>query len=220
MKNRLDLFYSAGSHLFINKGYARTQMKDIAQHIGLSTGMIYQYFKGKNELLSFILKCTIEPSYLEQEQEYPIQVDQFDYLDEEIDAALQENAKTLSAGIDDPAYTPEKMFSDAFDVIAKYGVGCLIIEHNPDDLPELTEIYQTFRQLFFKQVYQYAERFIKEGSLRAVPDIHYATRAMVEVMAFWGMHIMNDAYEMDQEITHEQAKSFCLDNLVHAYVVK
>lgn len=219
MKNRLDLFYTAGSHLFINKGYARTQMKDIAKQIGLSTGMIYQYFKSKNDLLNFILKCTIEPEYIEKEYDYPIQAELFDHLDKEIEQALQRNAEGFNQGMADPDYTPEKMFADAYDVIAKYGVGCLIIEHNVDDLSKLADSYQAFRRLFFKQVYQYVDRFIKEGSFRQVTDVHYTTRAIVEIMVFWGMHIMNDAFEVDKEITREKAKAICLDNLIHAYVV-
>lgn len=220
MKNRLDLFYGAGSHLFINKGYARTQMKDIAQQIGLSTGMIYQYFKGKNDLLDFIIKCTIEPSYLHQDFDYPIQGQLFEHLDQEIDAAFEKNAADFNKGMENPNYTLVEMFSDAFDVIAKYGVGCLIIEHNVDDLPKLAESYRDFRKIYFKQVYQYVERFINEGQMREVEDKHYTTRTIIELLAFWGMHIMNDAFERDEALTHEKAKKICLDNLIPAYSKK
>jgi len=43
----MNLIFDAASQLFINKGYARAQMKDIAKEIGLSTGMLYVYFTGK-----------------------------------------------------------------------------------------------------------------------------------------------------------------------------
>lgn len=220
MKNRLDLFYAAGSHLFINKGYARTQMKDIAQQIGLSTGMIYQYFKSKNDLLDFIIKCTIEPSYLNQAFDYPIQSQLFEQLDQEIDDAFEKNAIDFSKGMENSDYSLAEMFSDAYDVIAKYGVGCLIIEHNVEDLPKLAESYRTFREIYYKQVYQYVERFINEGQMRQVEDKHYTTRTIIEILAFWGMHIMNDAFERDETVTHEKAKQVCLDNLIPAYSVK
>lgn len=64
MENRLQTIYEAASSLFINKGYMRTQMKDIAKEIGLSTGMLYVYFKGKKDILDFILKCTIDLSLI------------------------------------------------------------------------------------------------------------------------------------------------------------
>ncbi|MDF2987212.1 MAG: transcriptional regulator, partial [Eubacterium sp.] len=63
MENRMKLIFDAASYLFINKGYARTQIKDIAKEIGLSTGMLYVYFTGKRDILSFILKGTIDPAF-------------------------------------------------------------------------------------------------------------------------------------------------------------
>ena len=101
MENRMNLIFNEASHLFINKGYARTQMKDIAKEIGLSTGMLYVYFTGKRELLSFLLKGTIEPAFVTKEFELPIRSELFESLDSEIIEAFEQNTKAFSAHLDD-----------------------------------------------------------------------------------------------------------------------
>jgi AcrR family transcriptional regulator len=36
---------------FSEKGYHETTMRDISKSLGLSTGAVYRYFKGKDEIL-------------------------------------------------------------------------------------------------------------------------------------------------------------------------
>ena len=100
MENRMNLIYDTASHLFINKGYARTQMKDIAKEIGLSTGMLYVYFTGKRDILNFILKGTIDRAFIAQDFELPIRSEIFAALDHEIMNAFDENTKAFSSHLD------------------------------------------------------------------------------------------------------------------------
>lgn len=218
MENRMNLIFDAASRLFINKGYARTQMKDIAREIGLSTGMLYVYFTSKRDLLSFILKGTIDPAFITQEFELPIQSEQFDSLDDEIMEAFEQNTKAFSAHLDDITNYPlESMMSDAFDVISKYGIGCLLIEKNPDDLGKLTVYYKEYRQKFYNQILSYITKYMQNGTFRQVELVPYVTRLIIETMSWWGMHITNDAFEIQKNITAQTAKSICMDNLLHAY---
>ena len=218
MENRMKLIYDAASHLFINKGYARSQMKDIAKEIGLSTGMLYVYFTGKRDILSFLFKVTIEPGFVTKEFELPICSELFDSLDNEIMEAFEQNTKAFSAHLDDITNYPlEQMLSDAFDVISKYGIGCLLIEKNPDDLGKLTGYYKEYRRKFYNQVLSYITQYMQNGTFRQVESPQYVTRLIIETLSWWGMHITNDAYEIQKDVPVETAKSICLDNLLHAY---
>ncbi|WP_414732818.1 TetR/AcrR family transcriptional regulator [Acetobacterium carbinolicum] len=218
MENRMELIFDAASHLFINKGYARTQMKDIAKEIGLSTGMLYVYFTGKRDILSFLLKGTITPVFVTQEFELPICSVRFDSLDNEIMEAFEQNTKAFSAHLDDITNYPlEQMLSDAFDIISKYGIGCLLIEKNQDDLGKLTGYYKEYRQKFYDQMLSYITKYMQNGTFRPVEFPQYVARLIVETLSWWGMHISNDAFEIQKNISVEMAKSVCMDNLVHAY---
>lgn len=220
MENRMKSIYSAASHLFINKGYARTQMKDIAKEIGLSTGMLYVYFTGKREILSFLLKGTIEPAFMEQEFELPIRSQRFHSLNDEVIEAFEQNTKAFSAHLDDITNYPlEQMLSDAFDVIAKYGIGCLLIEKNPDDLGALTGYYKGYRQKFYHQILSYITLYLQNKSFRQVEHPQYVAHLIIETLSWWGMHITNDAYEIQKDLQVETAKNICMDNLIHAYKI-
>ncbi|HWQ40890.1 MAG TPA: helix-turn-helix domain-containing protein [Desulfosporosinus sp.] len=218
MENRMKLIYDAASLLFINKGYARTQMKDIAKEIGLSTGMLYVYFTGKRDILNFILKGTIDQAFITQEFELPVRSEIFDSLDNEIMGAFEENTKAFSSHLDNISKYPlEQMLSDAFDVISKYGIGCLLIEKNPDDLGKLTAYYKEYRQEFYSQILSYITQYMQNGTFRQAEHPQYITRLIIETLSWWGMHITNDAYEIQKDIPIETAKEVCMDNLLHAY---
>ncbi len=218
MENRMRSIFDAASHLFINKGYARTQIKDIAKEIGLSTGMLYVYFTGKRDILNFILKGTIDQAFITQEFELPIRSELFDSLDNEIINAFEENTKAFSSHLDNiTEYPLEQMLSDAFEVISKYGIGCLLIEKNPDDLRKLTAYYKEYRKKFYGQVLSYITQYMQTGTFRQVEHPQYITRLIIETLSWWGMHITNDAYEIQKDIPIETAKAVCMDNLLHAY---
>lgn len=46
----------AALHLFIHQGYLNVTVDQIAQKAGVSKGLMYNYFSGKEELLSFIIE--------------------------------------------------------------------------------------------------------------------------------------------------------------------
>lgn len=219
MENRLQTIYEAASALFINKGYMRTQMKDIAKEIGLSAGMLYVYFKGKKEILDFILKCTIAPDFIEREFHYPIDDQLFDGLSDEIAVVLDENRKKFSAPLSRRAegYSFEQMLSDAFDTISRYGTGYLVLEKNINDVGKLGGYYLNYRKEFFNHILGYVQLYISNGEIREVKYPELTAQQIVETLSWWGMHVQNDAFEPQKNIPRAVAKEICLDNLIHAY---
>ena len=221
MITRLLQIYEISSNLFINKGYARTQIKDIADGIGMSVGTMYHYFIGKADILSFILKVTIDPEFIEQDFALPIQPLLFNTLGDDIKATFAAREKSFADPYrkSDAGYTYEQMLSDAFDTVWQYGKGFLLIEKNPDDMPEIARDYWNYRQKFFKQMLQYVIRFQENGICRVLEIPELSTRLMVETIAWWGMHIMNDAFSPQRDISKEVAKSVCMDALINAYQI-
>lgn len=53
-QNRISKIITAARKLFLKKGYQGTSIRDIARKAELSTGAIYFYFKGKDEIYSRI----------------------------------------------------------------------------------------------------------------------------------------------------------------------
>ena len=55
-----DKIQSAAMEIFIEKGYHHATMEDIAQQAGISKGLPYNYFKGKEEVLSEMVAGRIQ----------------------------------------------------------------------------------------------------------------------------------------------------------------
>jgi len=47
---------NAALDLFISKGYSSTKISDIAQHVGMSTGLMFHYFESKEKLYEELIK--------------------------------------------------------------------------------------------------------------------------------------------------------------------
>ena len=91
----------------------------------------------------------------------------------------------------------------------------LLIEKNPDDLGELAVYYKTYRQKFYHQVLSYVTQYMQNGTFRQVEFPQYVTSLIIETLSWWGMHIANDAFEVQkgnpccnrQEYLHGQLTS-------------
>jgi len=57
-KRRDDILW-AGLDLFIRKGFAATTIKDIAGQVGMSVGLLFHYFKSKEELYEELIRYGI-----------------------------------------------------------------------------------------------------------------------------------------------------------------
>ena len=93
---RIKAIHDAAVHLFLQQGYARTQISHIAREVGVSVGTIYHDFAGKQEIMHFVLKCTISPGYLEKDFERPVTDDLFRGLEEEIMQVFRKSAENFS----------------------------------------------------------------------------------------------------------------------------
>lgn len=49
----------AGLDLFIRKGYSATKIKDIADHVGMSVGLLFHYFETKEKLYEELVRIGI-----------------------------------------------------------------------------------------------------------------------------------------------------------------
>lgn len=218
MNQRIKDIADAATLLFLRQGYARTQINHIAKAVGVSVGTIYLDFAGKKEILHFILKCTADPSFGERELERPITDDLFSGLEEEIaalfEASGEEFASCLQNGL--AGYRFPDMISDAFDLLSRYAVGCLFIEKNQCEFPQLARPYLAYRRQFLDTMEGYLRAFITQGEVRPLEHPELTTTLIVELLSWWAMDMRYTSFET-QDVPLELAKQICMDNLMAAY---
>lgn len=218
MNQRIKEISDAATRLFLQQGYAKTQISHIAKEVGVSVGTIYLDFAGKKEIMHFILKCTVDPSFIERDFERPIRDDVFLGLENEIISLFEKSGNDFAAHLRNNAadYDFETLISDAFDILSQYAAGCLFIEKNQFDFKNLAEHYSTYRKQFFNTMIDYLKVFIEQGTVRPMEHLELSVTLMIEILSWWAMDIRYTTFET-KDIPVELAKQVCMDNIIAAY---
>lgn len=218
MNTRIKLIADAATFLFLRQGYARTQISHIAKAIGVSVGTIYLDFSGKKEILNFVLKCTVDPSFMNREFVRPITDDLFVGIENELIDLLKQNGEDFEKHLEDYAedYRFESLISDAFDLLSRYAVGCLFIEKNQYEFASLAEHYKVYRKKFFEAMTKYIRIFIDNKTIRKLKHIELSTTLIIEILTWWAMDRRFISFEAT-DISLELAKEVCMDNIISAY---
>lgn len=221
MNDRIKSIADAATFLFLQQGYSKTQISHIAKAVGVSVGTIYLDFTGKKEIMHFILKCTLEPSFINRNFERPITDDLFIGLENDIVEMFEKTGSDFAKHLTDNAadYTLEELVSDAFDMLSQYAVGCLFIEKNQFDFKFLAEHYKQYRKKFLDTMTQYMAAFMKRGMIRPLEHLELSTTLIIEILSWWAMDIRYTSFET-QDISPGIAKKVCIDNIVSAYQSK
>lgn len=217
---RIKAIYDAAVKLFLQQGYSKTQISHIAKAVGVSVGTIYHDFIGKQEIMNFILKCTIEPSFLEKDFERPITDKLFIGLNDEINNEFITAAEKFSYNIKNAGdgYTFENFIADAYDLLERYAIGCLFIEKNKMDCPELAEHYLLYRKKFISTMTEYVTKFMQKGIIRQLKHPELTTILIIETLSWWTMDMRYTSFET-LDIPAQLAKDVCLDNIISAYKI-
>lgn len=218
LNTRIKAITEVATYLFLRQGYARTQISHIAKAIGVSVGTIYHDFTGKKEIMHFVLKCTIDPEFFNQEFERPITDDLFAGVEDEIVSLLENTIKDFEKHLenDGDGYSLEALISDAFDLLARYAVGCLFIEKNQFEFKFLADHYKTHRKKFLDTMSKYLTIFINNGTVRPMEHLELSTTLIVEILTWWAMDRQYTSFETS-DMPLELAKKICLDNIISAY---
>ena len=218
MHTRIKAIAEAATLLFLRQGYARTQISHIAKAIGISVGTIYHDFTGKEEILHFVLKWTIDPDFINRDFERPITDDLFAGVENEIVSLLEQTQSGFAEHLanDAAGYSFEELISDAFDILARYAVGCLFIEKNQYDFQFLAEHYKAYRKKFLDTMSRYLEIFINSGAVRPIEHLKLTTALIIEILTWWAMDRRYISFETS-DIPLELAKKICMDNILSAY---
>lgn len=218
MNERINKIADEATLLFLRQGYARTQISHIAKAVGVSVGTIYLDFAGKKEIMHFVLKRTIDPDFADRELKKPIADELFAGIEEEVVSLLEQSDYEFAEHLKtaDTDYSFESLISDAFDLLARYAVGCLFIEKNQYEFTFLADHYRAYRKNFYENMTKYLRLFIENGTVRQVAHLDLTTTMIIEILTWWVMDRRYVSFEVS-EISLETAKAMCLDNILTAY---
>jgi AcrR family transcriptional regulator len=191
---RLDEIVEAALQVFLEQGYRRALMADIARRAGVSPGLLYSYAESKDALFALALQRELGLDTREIPLPYP------DPDQSEVDALLERALRdvgtipTLKAArnIEHPSDARAELAAivgEHYDRIFRYRRVIKLVERSALDLPDLASRYYTRGHTpFVKRLGTYIARRVDTGDFAAVPDPDVAARYVIEVVAWFANH--------------------------------
>jgi AcrR family transcriptional regulator len=222
-KDRFQDLLEAATAVFLEQGYRRTQMADVAARMGVAKGTLYLYVESKDALFDAVLQHAdaTDPAALPETLPVPTPPPQqtLETVRKRVarEAALPELAKALGrrrAG--DVRAELEGILRELYAVLARNRTGIELLDRCAPDYPELAAVWHgTGREGALELLARYLEDRIRRGRLRDVVDVRVAARIALETLTLWAVHRHWDPspQEMDEATAEDSVIAFILNAL-------
>jgi AcrR family transcriptional regulator len=222
--DRFELLIDTATQVFIEQGYRRTQMADIADAMGVAKGTLYLYVESKEALFDLACRWADAPRPLLRPEVLPVATpaasDTLAYVAERLagESELPALAAALARSrVRDAGVELAGIVGELYDVLARNRRGLKLIDRSARDLPELAALWFTgARGGFLALLREYFATRLRRRLFRPVPDLDAAVRLVLETIVFWAVHRHWDAHP--QAIDEATAKATVIRFITGALV--
>ncbi|MEO1270095.1 MAG: TetR/AcrR family transcriptional regulator [Myxococcota bacterium] len=224
---RLQELADCALEVFIQQGYRRTQMGDVASKLGVAKGTLYLYVESKKALFALAVRRAShgdEPILLPEH--LPLPTPKPGAILATIAEELKQRTLTprLTHALNHTrAKDPEReciaILGELFDLLAANRIGIKLADRCALDFPDMATLFYTQGRIrLIAQLARYLEQRIQAGQLRPQPDIAVAARVVLETLTSWAVHIHWDPYP--QPVDGPTARTTVLTLLTHGLLVR
>jgi AcrR family transcriptional regulator len=222
--DRLAQLVRCATAVFIEQGYQRTQMADIAAALGVAKGTLYLYVESKDALFDLVLRCAdVEPP-LAHLPPLPLATPKpgatLKYVRERL--AANQTFPALAAALTRQRVTDARaelaaVVEELYDTLARNRHGITLLDRSARDYPELAAVwFEGARDGVMALLMQYLESRRRRKLVRPLPDVAVAARLLLETVVFWAVHRHWDPHPqpMDEAVARETVVQFMVNALV------
>jgi len=199
--DRLVQLVETATSVFIEQGYHRTQMADVAHALGVAKGTVYLYVESKEALFDLVIRYADDPAAA-KDLALPIATPRpgatLRYVRNELERheRLPRLAEALARRrITDVAGELEQIVHELFQTLARNRRRIKLIDRSARDYPELAALwFQGARGGFLALLEHYIRERTARGSMRSLPDVAAGARLILETTVFWAVHRHWDAH--------------------------
>lgn len=192
--DRLNEIARAATRVFIERGYRRTRMTDVAAVLGLTSGALYGYVEGKEALFHLAISYALDTPDIESMAlpvPTPLPGETLALVDKWM--AKDGGFPMLAAAVRRraPSHFREELaqiIDERYAYISDNRRLLALLEQCALDQPQLFELYYRHRRSQIEQLTRYVRRRTSEGKLRPTPDPATTTRFMIEAIAWFAWH--------------------------------
>lgn len=193
---RLEQLVDCATRVFIEQGYRRTQMADVADALGVAKGTLYLYVESKEALFDLVARYADAERPFTNPPPLPVPAPKSGATVAYVRQLLAENQPlaTLNAALARQRVTDvrgeiETIVGELYDATARNRRGLRLIDRSAPDMPDLAALwFEGARGGLITILEHYLQDRIRRGKLRAVPNTAIVARLIIETVVFWAVH--------------------------------
>jgi AcrR family transcriptional regulator len=221
--DRLEQLVDCATRVFIEQGYRRTQMTDVAGAMGVAKGTLYLSVEGKEALFDLALRYADAERPFADRPALPVRTPRpgatLRYVREEL--ARHQGLPALAAALGrrcviGAAAELGGIVRELHDTLARNRRRIKLVDRSARDYPELAALwFEGARGGLLALLVRYVDDRIRRRLFRPVPDTAAAARLIVETTVFWAVHRHWDAHPrtVDEDLARETVVHFIVGAL-------
>ncbi len=228
LETRIADLIQAGTGVFLEKGYRRTQIADVARAMGVAPGTIYLYVESKEALFDLVIRATTSPEIVNSLQDVPFKTPAHKATLSFIRKALERESRiesletalgVSSSSRKDPLLELGGIVKELYAKASKGWLALKLIERSALDWPELAALwFGEHRFRILDQLTRYFELRMGSGDLRAAPHAPTAARLVLEMIAAFAVHCRTDHPSQAAQLDAQIAEATVADAILNAYL--
>jgi AcrR family transcriptional regulator len=195
-EDRFQALIDAATAVFLEQGYRRTQIADVAARMGLSKGSVYTYVESKEALFDCVLRHADHTDRIDLPTALPVASPPPGATLEMVQRRLAEEGSlpTLAAALSrsrvgDVRAELETVLGELYDALAHHRTAIKLLDRSAPDYPELAKLwYGAGREQALSLLARYLEARVRRGRLRRFESASVAARIVLETLVFWAVH--------------------------------
>lgn len=195
-ESRFHDLIEVASAVFLEQGYRRTQIADVAARMGLAKGSIYTYVESKEALFDCVLRHADHSGPIALPENLPVATPPLRATLEMVEKRLAEEGSlpVLTAAlsrtrVSNARQELESVLGELYDSLARHRTAIKLLDRCAADYPELAEAwYRAGREGALALLGRYLEDRARRGRLRRFEDGGVTARIVLETLVFWAVH--------------------------------
>jgi len=194
-KERFHELVEAATSVFLEQGYRRTQMADVATRMGVAKGTVYLYVESKEALFDAVVRNADRHERIALPEELPVPTPPPGATLEEVrkrvaETGLPRLTEALARQrVVDVRAELEGVVRELYGLLARHRVGIKLLDRCAHDHPELADVwYGSGRESVQDLLCRYLQDRIRRRRLAPVEDPSVSARIVLETAVFWAVH--------------------------------
>jgi len=221
--DRIEKLVDCATEVFIEQGYRRTQMEDVAAAVGIAKGTLYLYVDSKEALFNLVARLADSPRPLPNTLKLPIPTPRtgatLRYVRERLSQHRVPQALTSALAahrVVDAGAELRAITAELYDTLSANRRGIKLLDRSARDLPELAALwFEGARGGLIHALREYLDDRVRHGLLCGFPDTAVAARITIEALVFWAVH---RHWDLQPQIVDETtAKNTVIEFIVSSF---